>query len=86
MAKLDATGSAGAPGTNTVFLNNTAVKNMDFVSASAFKREAEISAKGYPLAGIRERLREVDGKLDLSSSGDGTVLRVSLLVTNTREP
>jgi PAS domain S-box-containing protein len=41
---------------------------------------------GVGLAGIRERLREVDGKLDLSSSGDGTVLRVSLLVTNTREP
>jgi len=40
---------------------------------------------GVGLAGIRERLREVDGKLDLSSSGDGTVLRVSLLVTNTRE-
>ncbi len=41
---------------------------------------------GVGLAGIRERLREVDGKLDLSSSGDGTVLRVSLLVTHTREP
>jgi PAS domain S-box-containing protein len=41
---------------------------------------------GVGLAGIRERLREVDGKLDLSSSGDGTVLRVRLLVTNTREP
>ncbi len=41
---------------------------------------------GIGLAGIRERLREVDGKLDLSSSGDGTVLRVSLPVTNTREP
>ena len=49
MVKLDATGATGAPGTNTVFLNNTAVQNMDFVSASAFKREAEISAKGYPL-------------------------------------
>ena len=41
---------------------------------------------GVGLAGIHERLREVDGKLDLSSSGDGAVLRVSLLVTNTREP
>ena len=41
---------------------------------------------GVGLAGIRERLREVDGKLDLSSSEDGTVLRVSLLVANTREP
>jgi len=41
---------------------------------------------GVGLAGIRERLREVDGRLDLSSSGDGTVLRVSLLVTDTREP
>jgi PAS domain S-box-containing protein len=41
---------------------------------------------GVGLAGIRERLREVDGKLDISSSGDGTVLRVRLLVTNTREP
>ena len=41
---------------------------------------------GVGLAGIRERLREVDGKLDLSSTADGTILRVSLLVTNTREP
>jgi signal transduction histidine kinase len=41
---------------------------------------------GVGLAGIRERLREVDGRLGLSSSGDGTILRVSLLVTNTREP
>jgi signal transduction histidine kinase len=41
---------------------------------------------GIGLAGIRERLREVDGKLDLSSTKDGTILRVSLLVTNTREP
>jgi signal transduction histidine kinase len=40
---------------------------------------------GVGLAGIRERLREVDGKLDLSSSGDGTILRVSLPVTDTRE-
>ena len=40
---------------------------------------------GVGLAGIRERLREVDGKLELSSSGDGTILRVSLLATNTRE-
>ena len=41
---------------------------------------------GIGLAGIRERLREVDGKLDLSSTEDGTILRVSLLVTKTREP
>jgi signal transduction histidine kinase len=41
---------------------------------------------GVGLAGIRERLREVDGKLDLSSTREGTILRVSLLVTNTREP
>ena len=40
---------------------------------------------GVGLAGIRERLRKVDGKLDLSSSGDGTILRVSLPVTDTRE-
>jgi len=38
------------------------------------------------LAGIRERLREVDGKLDLSSTANGTILRVSLPVTDTREP
>jgi PAS domain S-box-containing protein len=42
------------------------------------------NALGVGLAGIRERLREVDGKLDLSSSGDGTILRVSLLVTKAR--
>ena len=41
---------------------------------------------GIGLAGIRERLREVDGKLDLSSTKDGTILRVSLLVAHTREP
>jgi signal transduction histidine kinase len=41
---------------------------------------------GVGLAGIRERLREVDGKLDLSSTGDGTILRVSLLATHSREP
>jgi PAS domain S-box-containing protein len=41
---------------------------------------------GVGLAGIRERLREVDGKLDISSSTDGTILRVSMLATNTREP
>jgi PAS domain S-box-containing protein len=41
---------------------------------------------GIGLAGIRERLREVDGKLDLSSTEDGTILRASLLVTKTREP
>jgi PAS domain S-box-containing protein len=48
--------------------------------------KASGNGAGVGLAGIRERLREVDGKLDLSSSGDGAVLRVSLLVTNTREP
>jgi Signal transduction histidine kinase len=37
---------------------------------------------GVGLAGIRERLREVDGKLDLSSTSDGTILRVSLLAAN----
>ena len=41
---------------------------------------------GIGLAGIRERLREVDGKLDLSSTAEGTILRVSLRITNTREP
>lgn len=37
------------PGTNTVIVNNAAVQNMYFGSASKFKAEAEISAKGYPL-------------------------------------
>ena len=41
---------------------------------------------GVGLAGIRERLREVDGKLDLSSTADGTILRVSMLATNSRAP
>jgi two-component system NarL family sensor kinase len=40
---------------------------------------------GVALVGVRERLREVDGKLDLSSTSDGTILRVSFPVTNTRE-
>jgi PAS domain S-box-containing protein len=40
---------------------------------------------GVGLAGIRERLREVDGNLEISSSADGTILRVSLLATDTRE-
>lgn len=50
----------------------------------SFKTSA--NGVGVGLAGIRERLREVDGKLDLSSSTDGTVLRVSLAVAKTREP
>jgi hypothetical protein len=37
-------------------------------------------------ASLESRLREVDGKLDISSSTNGTILRVSLLATNTREP
>jgi PAS domain S-box-containing protein len=41
---------------------------------------------GVGLAGIRERLREVDGKLDLSSTADGTILRVSVPVASAREP
>jgi PAS domain S-box-containing protein len=40
---------------------------------------------GVGLAGIRERLREVDGELDLSSTTNGTILRVSLPVRDTRE-
>ena len=35
---------------------------------------------GVGLAGIRERLREVDGTIDVSSTAEGTTLRVSLLV------
>jgi two-component system NarL family sensor kinase len=50
----------------------------------SFKTSA--NGVGVGLTGIRERLREVDGKLDLSSSTDGTVLRVSLVVAKTREP
>jgi signal transduction histidine kinase len=41
---------------------------------------------GVGLAGIRERVREVDGKLDLSSTTDGTILRVSVPVADPREP
>jgi PAS domain S-box-containing protein len=41
---------------------------------------------GVGLAGIRERVREVDGKLDLSSTTDGTILRVSVPVAGAREP
>jgi signal transduction histidine kinase len=37
---------------------------------------------GVGLAGIRERLHEVDGKLDLSSTTAGTVLRASLPMTS----
>jgi PAS domain S-box-containing protein len=48
--------------------------------------KASGNGMGLGLAGIRERLREVDGKLDLSSTTEGTILRVSLLVSNTREP
>ncbi len=33
---------------NVDFINNMAVQNMDFVTASKFQRTAEISAKGYP--------------------------------------
>ena len=41
---------------------------------------------GVSLAGIRERLREVDGTLDLSSTSDGTTLRVSVPANTTRKP
>ena len=37
---------------------------------------------GVGLAGIRERVREVDGKLELSSTTMGTVLRVSVPVAS----
>jgi PAS domain S-box-containing protein len=43
------------------------------------------SGVGVGLTGIHERLREVGGKLDISSSSDGTILRVSLPVANIRE-
>jgi two-component system, NarL family, sensor kinase len=43
------------------------------------------SGVGVGLTGIHERLREVGGKLDISSSSEGTILRVSLPVTNIRE-
>jgi len=43
------------------------------------------SGVGVGLTGIHERLREVGGKLAISSSSDGTILRVSLPVTNIRE-
>jgi len=41
---------------------------------------------GVGLAGIRERLREVDGKFELTSTSDGTTLRVSVQVTSAPEP
>ncbi len=41
---------------------------------------------GVGLAGIRERIREVDGKLELSSTSDGTVLRVSVPLADPVEP
>jgi signal transduction histidine kinase len=47
--------------------------------------KASGNGTGVGLAGIRERLREVDGKLDLASTTDGTILRVSVPVANTRE-
>jgi len=40
---------------------------------------------GIGLTGIHERLREVDGKLDLASTTEGTILQVSLRVANTLE-
>lgn len=40
---------------------------------------------GLGLAGIRERLRELDGKVELSSTEEGTILRVSLLISSTHE-
>jgi glucose-6-phosphate-specific signal transduction histidine kinase len=42
----------------------------------SFKRSG--NGVGVGLAGIRERLREVNGKFDISSIPDGTILRVSL--------
>jgi PAS domain S-box-containing protein len=48
--------------------------------------KASGNGMGLGLVGIHERLREVDGKLDLSSTTEGTILRVSLLVSKAREP
>jgi hypothetical protein len=36
------------PGSNTIILNNSAVQNMYFGTASAFKAEADIGAQNYP--------------------------------------
>jgi two-component system, NarL family, sensor kinase len=41
---------------------------------------------GVGLTGIRERLREVDGKLELSSTTEGTTLRVNLPADNRKSP
>jgi signal transduction histidine kinase len=48
--------------------------------------KASGSGVGVGLAGINERLREVGGTLELSSTPDGTTLRVSLLVNATHTP
>jgi hypothetical protein len=49
--------SAPGAGTNTVFVNNAAVQNMQFGTSSVFKRKAVISGKGYPpRAGASDQL------------------------------
>ena len=43
------------------------------------------SGKGVGLAGMRERVRELDGTLNIESSPAGTFLRVSIPITDNVE-
>jgi hypothetical protein len=54
-----------ATGSNAVFLNNIAQQNMDFVNASKFQRNADISAKGYPPRLKPDGTPEADQLFDL---------------------
>lgn len=49
----------------TVFLNNIAIQNMDFGSASKFERVAEISAQGYPARLTSNGVQSPDQVFDL---------------------
>ncbi len=78
---LDAPG----PGSNVLFLNNTATQNMNFGSASVMQRTAEISAKGYALPpGMTDQVFDIGvmtkiGTLESRSDATQTNGVVSLL-------
>jgi len=70
-----------APGSNAVFLNSVAQRNMDFVNASRFQRNADISAKGYPPRLKPDGTAETDQFFDLRVTMHQEVLNPGTLRT-----
>jgi Outer membrane protein beta-barrel domain len=68
-----------ASGSNAVFLNDTAQRNMDFVNASRFSRNADISSKGYPPRLKPDGTPEADQLFDLRVTMHQEVLNAGAL-------